>query len=97
MEQLKEVLREVLKEELAPITGRLDSLETRFDGLESQVSSIQKQLDRLERTQAEDVVSILQVIDKKLTMRLDRHEHQISVINDRLLAVEADVRKLQTS
>lgn len=97
MEQMKEVLREVLKEELAPITDRLNSLETRFDGLESQVSSIQKQLDRLERTQAEDVVSILQVIDKKLTMRLDRHEHQISVINDRLLAVEADLRKLQTS
>lgn len=97
MEQMKEVLREVLKEELAPITDRLNSLETRFDGLESQVSSIQKKLDRLERTQAEDVVSILQVIDKKLTMRLDRHEHQISVINDRLLAVEADLRKLQTS
>jgi chaperonin cofactor prefoldin len=97
MEQLKEVLREVLKEELAPVTGRLDSLETRFDGLESQVLSIQKQLDRLERTQAGDVVSILQVIDNKLTIRLDRHEHQISVINDRLLAVEADLRKLQTS
>ncbi|MGF7048428.1 hypothetical protein J2T13_002936 [Paenibacillus sp. DS2015] len=33
----------------------------------------------------------------RITERTDRHEHQISVLNDRLLAVEADVHKLLTN
>jgi len=122
MEQLRDVLREVLKEELAPITNRLDGiegrldsmevrfdglegrfdgleerfdgLEGRFDGLEGRFDGLQAQLDRMERAQAEDVVALLQVIDKKITERTDRHEYQINLLNDRLFVVEADVQKL---
>lgn len=81
MEQLREVLKEVLQEELTPIRVRLDA--------------IQVQLDRIEQAQTEDVVALLRSIDKKITERTDRHEHQINLLNNRLLAVEADVRKLQ--
>lgn len=108
MEQLRETLREVLQQELSPIVSRLDSLEGRFeglegridgiegrfDGIESQLSAMKVQLDRIEQSQSEDVVAMLQLIDKKITERTDRHEHQISLLNDRLFVVEADVHKL---
>jgi hypothetical protein len=76
MESLKEVLQEVLKEQLVPIIDKLDGLEHRMTSMEGQMSSMENQmtsikgqLDRMERTQTEDVVSMLQIIDKKLVVR----------------------------
>lgn len=102
MEQLREVLKEVLQEELksalgrelAPINAQLSAMQMRLDSLEGHVSTIQTQLDRIERTQQEDVVALLQTIDKKI-QRIDKHEHQIELLNQRLLSVEADVKMLQ--
>lgn len=80
MDQLKETLREVLREELAPIR--------------EEQALIKAQLDRMETAQQEDIVTVLQMIDKKVTTYSERHEHQIRALNDRLFTVEADVRKL---
>jgi len=125
VEQLREMLKEVLQEELTPIHGRLDNLDNRMAAMEGQMTSmegrmtsmegqmtsmegrmtsmegqmthIKDQLDRMEQAQNEDIVSMLQEIDMKITKRTDRHEHQISVLNERLLTVEADVHKLLTT
>ncbi|WP_356711414.1 hypothetical protein [Paenibacillus sp. CECT 9249] len=58
------------------------------------MASVKDQLDRMEHVQTEDVVAMIQVMDKKLTMRTDMQERQIGVLNDRLFVVEAEVHKL---
>ncbi|MEB3103964.1 hypothetical protein [Ferviditalea candida] len=107
-EVLKEVLKEELSPRLDRLENRMSSMETQMSSMQKQVScleekvssiekqmsSMSEQLDRIERTQTEDVVAMLQMMDKKATARLDRHESQINLLNNRLLAVEADVQKI---
>lgn len=83
-----------LESRMDGLENRLTGVETRLDGLDNQVTDIKTQLDRIETSQTEDVISMIITIDKKITARTDRHEHQINILNDRLLTVEADVRKL---
>ncbi|MCC2683688.1 MAG: hypothetical protein K0R75_587 [Paenibacillaceae bacterium] len=49
MEVMKQMLREVLREELGDIGKRLDGLEQRFDGLEQKFDGLEQKFDSLER------------------------------------------------
>lgn len=52
MEQLRDILKEVLSEELKPIHVRLDSMEThfteRFDKVENRIEQMDGRLERIE-------------------------------------------------
>lgn len=76
------------------VETRIDGLENRIDGMDNKVDGIKQQLDRIERSQTEDVIGLLTIIDEKATKRLERHEHRIDILNERMLHVEADVRQL---
>lgn len=91
MDNLKEVLREVLKEELDPILKRMDGIDQRFTVLVNQVN-------RFEQTQQEHVIGLLNLINRNYSsQKVDQEEHRIDLLNQRLLKTEADVRKLMTS
>ncbi|MGE6517391.1 hypothetical protein [Lysinibacillus sphaericus] len=45
---LKELLRSVLKEELGPVNQRLDGMDKRFDGMEQRLDGIDRRLDKME-------------------------------------------------
>ncbi|WP_213585203.1 hypothetical protein [Paenibacillus sp. J2TS4] len=86
----------LMESNMTSMESSMTSMENRMTSLETQMSIVGEQLDRMECSQREDVISMLHLVDKKITTRTDRHEHQINVLNDRLLVVEADVRKLLT-
>jgi archaellum component FlaC len=80
MEVMKQMLREVLREELGDIGKRLDGIEQRFDGLEQKfdslerkfdsleqrLESIEQKIDRIEGSQVEDVLMLLKLIEQKI-------------------------------
>lgn len=76
MDQLREVLKEVLQQELAPITGRLDKMEGRFDGLEGRFDGLESRFDGLEGR------------FNGLEHRFDGMENQLSSIKDQLDRIE---------
>lgn len=90
MEDLKNAIREMLKEEFTPVHARLDKLEGKVDKLSSQ-------LDRMEHTQNEDLVATLHQMNKKTTALFERIDSHMRVLNDRLFTVEANLRLLQQS
>ncbi len=97
MEEIKELLQQVMGR-LDGLEGRFDGLEGRFDGLEArmdkQFDDIKQQLDRMEQSQNDDVIAILERIETKAIKRLDQHDSMIELLNERLIHVEADVRSL---
>lgn len=55
-------------EELAQlIIARFEDATRRFDSLEERLHSIQKQLGRIELSQQEDVIGMLNLLDKKVS------------------------------
>ena len=104
MEEIKELLQQVmgrldgLEGRFDGLEGRFDGLEGRFDGLEArmdkQFDDIKQQLDRMEQSQNDDVIAILERIETKAIKRLDQHDSMIELLNERLIHVEADVRSL---
>ncbi len=104
MEEIKEMLQQMMGR-FDNLEGRFDGLEGRFDGLEArmdqqfaevneQLVDIRQQLDRIEQSQNDDVIAILERIETKAVKRLDQHDHRIELLNERLLHVEADLRPL---
>ncbi len=91
-----EVRGAAMSDQISGIQGQVSGMQGQISGMQGQLSDMQNQLNRMERAQTEDVVALLQTIDNKITERTDRHEHQINLLNHRLLIVEAEVKKLQT-
>jgi chromosome segregation ATPase len=104
MEEMKRMLREVLREELGGIEKRLDNLELRFDALEHKFDSLEQRLDiieqkidRIEGSQVEDVLMLLKLVEQKINEIAamgTNQDNRIEVLNDRLFKLEADVRKV---
>jgi uncharacterized protein YhaN len=97
MEEIKGMLQQVMLR-LDGLEGRFDGLEGRFDGLErrmdEQFDEVKQQLNRIERNQEEDVIAILERIENKAIKHLDQHDHQIDLLNNRLLNVEAELKAI---
>lgn len=97
MNELKQVLREVLKEELKPIISRLDGVDTQLSGQKEQLATVMVQLNRLEQTQQDDVLGLLQLIESRFLQKVESDEdqkHGIKLLNDRLFKIESEVQKL---
>lgn len=104
MENLRETLRDVIHEELKPMReqlgrmeDRLEHMEDRLEHMDGRIGRIEIQLDRIEHAQNEDVIAMLHMIDKKVSEPIDQNQRQINVLNTRMLAVEADILKLQSN
>jgi archaellum component FlaC len=97
MDEMKLVLREVLREELGSIGKRLEGLEQKFDGLEKRWESIEQKIDRIEGSQVEDILMLLKLVEQKINEIVAKktdHDRGIDVLNDRLFRLEAEVRKV---
>lgn len=90
MDQLREVLKEVLQQELAPITGRLDKMEGRFDGLEGRFDGLESRFDGLEGRfdGLENRFNGLEHRFDGLKNRFGGMENQLSSIKDQLDRIE---------
>lgn len=108
MDNLKHLLREVLQEELVPITSQITRMNERLDGVDTQLVGLNERLEdldkrmetrleRIELNQSQDILVLLKLIDDKLTTKSSDQENRIELLNERLFKVEADVRKLSTS
>ena len=83
MDQLREVLQEVLREELAPINSRLDKLESRFDGLETRFDGLESRFGELEGR-----LDGLEGRFDGLETRFDSLDGQVSLIQKQLDRME---------
>jgi chromosome segregation ATPase len=93
MEEIKQMLREVLKEELAPINRRLDSLETRLDSLETRLDSLETRLDSLE-TRMESFETRMESFETRmdgLETRMESFEIRMDGFENRFVSFEASV------
>lgn len=105
-EVLKEVLTSVLPEaiqrELTPIHKELGHLRAEVNGLRTEFNDfrvevnerfkkIEERLDRIETSQRDDVVHLLQLMDKNARKNNELFDGKINALNKRLLNVEAAV------
>ncbi|WP_107949007.1 hypothetical protein [Lysinibacillus parviboronicapiens] len=82
-QDLKELLRSVLKEELGPVNQRLDGMDKRFDGMEQRLDGMDKRFDGMEQR--------LDGMDK----RFDGMEHRLDGIDQRLDKIEDEVQEVK--
>nr|WP_304216834.1 hypothetical protein [Fredinandcohnia onubensis] len=101
MNEMVDLLRSVLKEELNPIHKRLDRMDKRFDGIDERLEEIDQRLDRLETNQNELVIG-QEKLQKNLieslgnyTEKIAEHvDNQTSALNKRIFKVETEIERL---
>ncbi|MGN4125390.1 hypothetical protein ACMGD3_10330 [Lysinibacillus sphaericus] len=93
---LKELLRSVLKEELGPVNQRLDGMDKRFDGMEQRLDGINQRLIKIE----DDVrdIKLGQVeLQKNIVENLGRFTEKIAhLVEDRTGALNKRVFEVET-
>ncbi|MGG2110658.1 hypothetical protein ABFY60_09055 [Lysinibacillus pakistanensis] len=91
---LKELLRSVLREELAPINQRLDGMDKRFDGIEQRLDKIESDVQELKAGQAElqkNIVGNLGNFTEKIAHQV---EDRTGALNKRVFEVETVIQRL---
>ena len=77
-EILRRVVREVVREELAPIKARLDALESRMDGLESRMDVLTAEVGR--------TTDVLRFLARCWPGTMPGHESHVSQEVERILS-----------
>ncbi|MCT8139145.1 hypothetical protein H1D32_16395 [Anaerobacillus sp. CMMVII] len=89
-EELKELLRSVLKEELKPIHQQLDKFDLRFDEVDNRFKKIDERFDEVDNR--------FKKIDERfdeVDNRFKKIDHRFDVVDHRLLTIEGDVKGLK--
>ncbi|WP_456276529.1 hypothetical protein [Bacillus sp. AK128] len=72
---------------LIEILGKLNSIETKIDTLESGQKDIKESVHRIELSQPQDIVALLERMNKTL-------ENKTEVLNKRVFNVETEIERL---
>ncbi|MDE2654915.1 MAG: hypothetical protein OXI71_14010 [Gemmatimonadota bacterium] len=84
-EILRRVVREVVREELAPIKARLDALESRMDGLESRMDGLESRMDVL-TAEVGRTTDVLRFLARCWPGTMPGHESHVSQEVERILS-----------
>lgn len=108
MDDLKEILRSVLQEELQPINQRLNNLENQLQSVKSQMNNrfdtMEAKMTLLEKNMAtkEDVADIQAIkqatleVSEKVNDLVEERDSKIHVLNKRLFKVESFIERLSS-
>ena len=85
--ELKELLRSVLKEELEPINNRLNGIEINVKDLNKDVKDIKTGQEKLQK----NIIESLGQYTEKIA---DHVDDKTAVLNKRVYAVETEIQRL---
>ena len=85
--ELKELLRSVLKEELEPINNRLNDIEINVKDLNKDVKDIKTGQEKLQK----NIIESLGQYTEKIA---DHVDDKTAVLNKRVYAVETEIQRL---
>ena len=85
--ELKELLRSVLKEELEPINNRLNDIEINVKDLNKDVKDIKTGQEKLQK----NIIESLGQYTEKIANHVD---DKTAVLNKRVYAVETEIQRL---
>ncbi|MGP7816120.1 hypothetical protein [Niallia sp. 01092] len=83
---LKEILRSVLKEELEPINKRLDGYEQRFDGFEQRFDTLSEEIKELKDGQARLQKNIIESLGQYTEKIAEHVDNKTEALNKRVYA-----------
>ncbi len=92
--EIAELLRSVLKEELEPVNNRLDSMEQRLNGMDQRLDSIEQEVKALRTDHAElrnEIIRTLGDFTEKIASDVD---YKTSALNKRVFNIETELQRL---
>ncbi len=92
--EIAELLRSVLKEELEPVNNRLDSMEQRLNGMDQRLDSIEQEVKALRTDHAElrnEIIGTLADFTEKIASDVD---YKTSALNKRVFNIETELQRL---
>ncbi|MFV9510067.1 hypothetical protein [Tepidibacillus sp. LV47] len=108
MDNLKNLLREVLKEELQPIHERINQLHEQNSQLQEQINQLKyetnQQFENI-KTELKEIMATVQRIEQNqpedimamlqtINNKLDQRDAELQVLNRRVFKLESDVERM---
>lgn len=105
-QELLQALRMVVKEEVTPLTTRMDKLDSRMDTLDTRMKKLEQTMLRVEATQevkvlpglsllAEGHENIVEHIQEKIDARADKLQDSIDVLSIAVKYHSEDIQELK--
>lgn len=92
--EITELLRSVLKEELEPVNNRLDSMDQRLNGMDQRLDTIEQEVKALRTDHAElrnEIIGTLGDFTEKIASDVD---YKTSALNKRVFNIETELQRL---